>query len=148
MKRQRQRGAAMVEFAVSFALLWLVIAGAAQFGYAMYVYNALASSVANAARSASLLEVDARNTSSVNTWKQNIRDLVVYGAAAGDNRQAIVPGLATNHVTVDFGDFVGGRPETIRVGITGYNLNAMFNSINLTNKPQVTMRFSGDYLAP
>ncbi len=51
--RRAERGNAMIEFALSFGLLFAVFSGVFQFGYALYVYNSLESAVRAGARYAS-----------------------------------------------------------------------------------------------
>ena len=44
-RRTRQRGNALVEFALAFGFLFPVITGTFQFGYAFFVYNELQNAV-------------------------------------------------------------------------------------------------------
>ena len=54
-KGNRERGSAMVEFALSATLIVSFFAGVFQFGYSFYAYNALEEAVRGGARYASLL---------------------------------------------------------------------------------------------
>ena len=49
---KRERGNALIEFALSFFLLFAMFAGIFQFAYSFYVYNALVTAVREGARRA------------------------------------------------------------------------------------------------
>ena len=49
IRKNSERGNALLEFAVGWTVLWFLFAGVYQFGYAFYVYNVLLTAVANAA---------------------------------------------------------------------------------------------------
>ena len=54
MKLNRQSGHAMIELAVSAAVMVTCIAGTFQFGYTFYVYNQLVTAVGNGGRYAAV----------------------------------------------------------------------------------------------
>ena len=87
--RGSERGAALIEFALSWALMWLLFCGAFQFGYAFYVYNALKTSVSGAATLAASLSYDVGQPS---TYVTAIQNMAVYGNTAGGSTP-LVPSL-------------------------------------------------------
>src|SRR5579864_6385474 len=74
--KKSERGNALLEFALGFAVLWALFSGLYQFGYSFYVYNALMTSVANAAELGAKMNYDTSNTSKFSTAVTN---MVVYG---------------------------------------------------------------------
>ena len=78
IRNNRERGSAMVEFAMSAFVLWFLFAGIFQFGYTFYTYNVLKLAVANAAEYGSRLDYDTGNTS---PYTDALRNMVVYGDA-------------------------------------------------------------------
>jgi Flp pilus assembly protein TadG len=63
VNKKSERGNAVLEFALGFALLWALFSGLYQFGYSFFVYNAVMTSVANAAQLGSKLTCDTGNPS-------------------------------------------------------------------------------------
>jgi Flp pilus assembly protein TadG len=145
MKRKRgrtrsERGNTLVEFAISFVVLWAFLVGIFQFGYAMYVYNGLASTVASGARFASQVKFDAP----ANSFVPKVKNMVVYGSPNG-GVQPVVPGLKAEQVEVTWTTDAAGVPQTITVAIRDYAVNAVFTSYRFTRKPSVTMRYAGTF---
>ena len=52
--RKRQRGHAMIELAISAAVMVSCLGGTVQFGYTFYIYNELVSAVGNGGRYAAM----------------------------------------------------------------------------------------------
>src|SRR6266852_9071342 len=96
MRKRSERGNAMVEFALAFSVLWLMFSGIFQFGYSFYVYNAVMTSVANAAELGSKMTYD---TASPTTYSDALKNMVVYGSTTAGTTP-IVRGLSTSNVTV------------------------------------------------
>ena len=143
-RRPRQRGNAIVEFAVSFPVFALMLAGIFQFGYTFYIYDGLQSAVRAGSRYASVADYD---SPSGTTFKTAVKNVVVYGKTSpsgGDKAQ--VPGLTTSQVTVDDSDKdAAGIPISITVRITNYTVNAVWKSYTFSNKPKSTFRFLGQF---
>jgi Flp pilus assembly protein TadG len=143
--KKSERGNAMLEFALGFFVLWAIFSGIYQFGYAFYVYNALLTSVSNAAQLGSKLTYD--TTDSGTAFKAAIKNMVLYGdETAGVT--PVVPNLTTANVNVDAHPDATGMPTYVEVGITGYTVNALFTSYSLNNKPRVTTEFYGQITGP
>jgi Flp pilus assembly protein TadG len=137
IRKNSERGNALLEFAVGWTVLWFVFAGVYQFGYAFYVYNVLLTAVANAAELGSKITYD---TSTPATFQTKLQNMVVYGDET-TGVKPIVPGLTTSNVTVTAKptDF----PTDITVTVTGYTIDAFFTKFALNNKPRATVAFYG-----
>ena len=58
IRKNSERGNALLEFAVGWTVLWFLFAGVYQFGYAFYVYNVMLTAVAHAAELGSKITYD------------------------------------------------------------------------------------------
>lgn len=139
-KARSRRGNAILEFALSFTLLWTVFSGVFQFGYSMYVYNSLATAVSEGARYAARVDLDSPGYTFVN----QVKNMVVYGSPTGGGTP-LAPGLSTGQVSVTWTADASGVPQTITVGISSYAVNAIFHNYTFTNKPRVTVLYLGSY---
>jgi Flp pilus assembly protein TadG len=133
-------GMAVVEFALAFGLLWLLLSGCFRLGYSIYLYQSLLNAVAGAARYAARVDFDEPN----HTFVGAVQKMAVYGNPAGGT-MALVLGLTTGNVSVTWTVDTKGVPETITVRITGYNVNAVFQSFTWSGKPGVTICYAGSY---
>ena len=138
-ENKSERGNAMLEFALGFFMLWAIFAGVYQIGYCFYVYNALLTSVSNAAQLGSKLGYD---TGSPSTYTTALKNMVVYGDETAGTK-AIVPNLTTSNVSVSVNVDSAGMPGDVTVAITGYSVDALFQKYSLTNKPRVTTAYYG-----
>mgnify|MGYP001563386215 CR=1 FL=1 len=132
----------MIEFALSWALLWAVFAGLFQFGYAFRVYNRLKTNVGNAAQFAAKMDYDTANPT---LFADNLKNLVVYGDLTQGANSAVVPNLTPSNVTVAV-TLVNNMPRYVTVSITGYSVNAIFTNFNFTGKPRATIAYIGNIL--
>jgi Flp pilus assembly protein TadG len=143
MKKSRrnksERGNAMLELALGFSILWMLFSGVYQVGYAFYVYNVLMMSVTDAAELGSKLDYDTGSPDSFNTALKN---MVVYGDTTVGTK-TLVPSLTTSNVNVNVSLDSAGMPRDVTVTITGYNINALFTTYSLTNKPRATTMYIG-----
>lgn len=109
--KHRQRGLAMVEFAVCAPLLLLLLYAIAEFGNMLYEYALLADAARNADRylaaKAYIDNTGAVNISSATSPAQN---LVVYGNTGGTG-SPLLPGLAVGQVTVATQTDAGGATD-------------------------------------
>ena len=138
-----QQGSAAVEFALSFVLLFSVLAGVFQFGYAYYIYNTLETAVRGASRYASLRVYDSATATPSAGYLSAVRNMVVYGNPSGSG-QVVAPGLTPENVSITV---VMERkiPVQITVAISSYTVNAAIRSFTLVNKPMVTFPFMGRF---
>jgi Flp pilus assembly protein TadG len=125
-----RRGTAMIEFAVSLALLAAVFVGVFQIGYAFLAYGTLVNAVRAGARYSSLQQ---HGTGADPEVAKAVRNLVVYGdPAPAENAQPVVRGLTTENVEI-----VNG-PGTSTVSLRGFEVDALFAKLKLDGRPTVT----------
>lgn len=117
-RAQRQRGVAMVEFAITLPLLLLLLLAIAEFGRMLYQYNSLLQASRDAGRfaagqawNATLGTVDLPPGGTLATQTKNV---AVYGVPANPNGYPpVVPGLSTANVQVS-----AQGTEHVRVSIS------------------------------
>jgi len=131
---------AVVEFALAFGLLWMLLSGCFRLGYSIYLYQSLMSAVAGAARYAARVDFDEPN----HTFASTVQKMAVYGNPAGGTTPQ-VPGLATGNISVAWTVDSKGVPNTITVSVSGYSVNAVFQSFTWSGKPSVTVCYAGSY---
>ncbi len=141
--RGRRAGNVMIEFGLSFAVLFSILIGTFQFGYTFYQYDVLAAAVNNGARYASLRPYDSTTGTPSNTFLAAVRNIVVYGDPSGGTK-SVVPGLKTTNVNCS-AVFTNGIPSSVTVSVSGYTINSAFARSTLTNKPKVTYVYQGVY---
>src|SRR5690348_9147630 len=108
--KRSERGNAVLEFALSWFILWMVFAGVYQFGYSFYVYNSLLTAVSDAAQLGSRMSYDVDHT---DRFTNALTNMVVYGdTQAGAN--PIVANLTRGNVSVDVNP-VSGMPTAVTV---------------------------------
>ncbi|HXG33231.1 MAG TPA: TadE family protein [Bryobacteraceae bacterium] len=139
----RRRGNAIIEFALSFGLLFSVFAGVFQFGYAFVVYNNLQTAVRAGARYASLRVYDSSTSTPSAAYLAAVRNVVIYGDPSGSGPRR-VPGLTPEQVQVTI---IMDRnvPRDVSVAIVGYTLDAAVRSFTLNGKPKATMPYMGRF---
>jgi Flp pilus assembly protein TadG len=136
--KKSERGNAMVEFAIGWALLWALFVGVYQFGYSFYVYNVVMTSVANAAELGSKMTYDTSNTPQFTAALQN---MVVYGnTTAGSS--PLVPGLSTSNVSVAVNP-KDSIPTDITITINNFTVDALFTKFTFNGKPRATTIYMG-----
>jgi Flp pilus assembly protein TadG len=118
----RQRGVALVEFALILPFLLVMLAMTAELGRAIYHYGELAKSVREAAR---YLSVRAPGTGIVQA-----RNIVVYGRPEGA-RSATVPGLSASNVPNPVWATKGSYPtvNTVTVTVQNYQFIPMLGNV-------------------
>lgn len=139
-RRKAQRGNASVEFAMSFALLWSVVSGVYQLGHSLYVYNQLSVAMSNAARFAGRDGIGAVKT----TFSDRIKNVAVYGNPEGTG-EAMVKGLSTSNIDVDIEEDTAGVPRNVTVSVNQFQVDGVFWSTNLVDKPYSTVKYAGRY---
>ena len=146
-RRPRERGNALIEFALSFFLIFAVFSGIFQFAYSFYVYNTLVVAVREGARYASLKPYDSTTTTPTAGFRDAVRNMVVYGDPQPANgAQPIVPGIQTSNVTLTVTGGGSGTltaPAQMTVSITGFSVDAVFGTWNLNGKPNATFPYMG-----
>jgi len=152
VRARNQRGEALIEFALSFFLIFAIFSGIFQFAYTFYVYNSLVNAVREGARYASLKPYDSTTTTPSPAFQTAVQNLVVYGDAAPlSGAKAVVPGLTTAKVAVTV---VGGGTGTLTtlslmtVSINGFQIDAVFGTLNLNGKPTASFPYTGIITPP
>jgi Flp pilus assembly protein TadG len=142
LRRTKQRGNAMVEFALGLPLLVLLLTGAYRFGYTFYAYNLLQSATREGARYGSLADYD--GATSGTDFRARVQNMVVYAnPSPTGNPPAVVPGLTTGNVTVNPQLDAQGVPTKISVQIDNF-ASSLF-VVTLNAKPKSTFDYVGRY---
>ena len=140
---RNERGVQLAELAIVLPIFLMLFGTTAEFGRFFYEYTTLAKG----ARAGSRYLVTAPVTADEDAIAKNI---VVYGNPAGTG-SPIVAGLTTANVTITRAGGVPALPETVKVQITNYQHQPIFDlgkivksntlSMSIDVKPSVTMRY-------
>lgn len=138
-----ERGVQLAELAIVLPLFLILFAATAEFGRFFYEYSTLAK----AARAGSRYLASAAVGSVEDTAAKNI---VVYGNPEGKG-SPVIKGLATTHVKIIRDPDNTTLPRTVKVQISDYKYQPIFDlgaltktpslSLNVEVKPSVTMRY-------
>ena len=110
----------MIEFALAFPAIIMMMGTLFQFGYGFMTYNVLQGAIRGGARYASIADFDAPDGTN---FAADIKNVVVYGIPDPDSDPPVVAGLTTSHVIVDSSNQDGtGIPITVSVSISGFQL--------------------------
>ena len=143
--RRKQSGHAMIELAVSAAVMVSCLSGTFTFGYTFYVYNQLVTAVGNGARYAAQRTYRATSDAELEKGRTAIRNMVIYGDAKPTNLTPVVPGLRPDQVEVEWVKDEIGAPSAVRIAIHNYPVNAVFKTIMLDGRPGVEFPYVGRY---
>src|SRR6266851_1630796 len=141
-RRKRQAGNILVEFALSFFLMFWIFSGLFQFGYAFYAYDQLVSAVRDGARYAANHPYTSTTTTPDTTFSTHVKNMVVYGSpspAAG--APPVAKGLTTANVRIvvtDGGTGSISAPSAITVSVQSFNLDAVFATFKMDGRPAAT----------
>ncbi len=145
--RRQRRGAIMVEFALGYSLLLVILAGLMDFGYGFYIYNSLQGAVRDAARYASLRPYDWSDTNPGGQWEVAVKNMAVYGDPANGSGATLVPSLTLNNITVESTNN-GTVPVEVSVQVDGLALTTFFRELTLNGKPRATFPYMGRVVVP
>lgn len=116
----RQRGTAVVEFAIAGAILFTVLFGVIEMGRALFVVNTLTEATRRAVRMAAVCPIGDPKPASAGVFE------------AGGGRSAVVPGLTTSNIVIEYLDANGavlanpagsyGSIRYVRARIAGFSL--------------------------
>ena len=141
-----RRGSAMVEFALSAPLIFLVLTGTFQFGYAFYVYNQLQLSVRSGVRYASLMDYAGTSSACIAATQDTAKNVVVYGTPSpATNASPVVRGLSKSNVNVSFNPDAKGVPGDVTLSITGFSVDVSFKTFTFNGKPAASVPWVGRY---
>lgn len=148
----RERGNALIEFALSFFLIFAVFSGIFQFAYSFYVYNSLVNAVREGARYASLKPYDSTTTTPTAAFLLAVQNMVVYGDSnPAQGAPTVVPGLETGKVALTVTGGGSGTltvPTQMTVTITGFTVDGVFGNWALSGKPNATFPYTGILTPP
>ena len=141
-----ERGHAMLELAVSAAVMVSCLAGTFQFGYTFYVYNQLVTALGNGARYAAVRTYRGATEQDIEKSRTAIRNMVVYG----DTQPASGAAPAVAHLTPDQVDVswvmdASGAPAAVDVSIHEFSVDAVFKTYIFKGRPGVEFPFVGKY---
>ena len=138
-----ERGIQLVELAIVLPIFVILFAATAEFGRYFYEYTTLAK----ASRAGARYLATAAVNSAQDTTAKNI---VVYGNPAGTG-SPVLPGITTANVLITRQGGVPVLPQTVKVEITNFKHQPLFDlgaltkvtslSMNVDVKPSVTMRY-------
>jgi hypothetical protein len=124
-----------------------------QFAYTFYIYNRLQTAVRNGARDASVRKFYAGNAASITSFKNKVKNMVVYGNPnPPGGTPPVAPGLTTAAVTVNITDAAGNaagstvEPDRVLVYISNYQLTGLFQNYTFTTKPVEAFPYVGLWL--
>jgi len=120
-KRDTQRGATLVEFAIGATVFLSALFGVLEFGRALWLHNALTDAARRGARYA----VINRDTNS-----DQVKNVVVYGNPAGTGTP-LINNLSTGNVSVNYSGLAVGD-GTATVSITNYQFQFVVPLIGTT----------------
>ena len=141
-----ERGHAMLELAVSAAVMISFLAGTFQFGYTFHVYNQLVTAVGNGGRYAAMRTYRAATPQDVEKGKAAIRNMVVYGdARPAPDAAPVVPNLKPEQVDVQWVMDGTGSPSGVAVSISNYTIDAVFKAFPFHGRPGVEFPYVGHY---
>jgi len=127
----RQRGVALIEFALILPMVLILTMITTEIGRAYHRYNTLAKSVREAAR---YLSVRAQGVD-----VPKAKNIIVYGNSAGTG-QPVIPGLSLSNVPDPAWGKTGSYPvlNTVTVSVTGYTFVPMVGSVFGLNLGTIT----------
>ena len=142
----KERGHALLELAVSAAVMVTCLGGTFQFGYTFYVYNQLVAAIGNGGRYAAMRTYRAATPQDVEKGRAAIRNMVVYGDArpAPDAEPAVV-NLKPEQVKVEWIAGGGRAPDAVAVSIADYRVDAVFGAFTFSGRPGVEFPYVGRY---
>ena len=142
-RRKEQKGSVFIEFALSFLVLFSIFTGAFEFGYTFYAYNTLVNAVREGARYASLKPYDSASSTPSSAFLTSVQNMVVYSNPTPPNGATpILRGLSTSNVNLTVLTN-GSAPLQMTVSISGFSLDAVFGTINLSGNPSVSFPYLG-----
>ena len=133
-KRDTERGATLVEFAIGATVFLAVLFAVLEFGRALWLHNALTDAARRGARYAVV---------NSNADSASVKNVVVYGNPAGTGTP-LINNLSTTNVDVNYSTFGVGE-GTVNVSITNYQFQFVVPFIGTTiNMPSYKTTLIGE----
>lgn len=134
-KRNTERGATLVEFAIGATVFVTALFAVLEFGRALWVHNALTDAARRGARYAVV---------NSNADSASVKNVVVYGNSAGTGTP-LVNNLSTAQVNVNYDGAFGVGEGTVSVSITNYQFQFVIPIIGTTiNMPAYKTSLIGE----
>jgi Flp pilus assembly protein TadG len=140
------RGNAMIEFALSVAILLPALVGTMQFGFSFLAYGKLEAAMRQGARYAALRTYDSSTATPSARFTTAVQNMVVYSNPNGGTTP-IVRGLTTDQIVVTTAMY-NGVPDLITVQLKTFEIDAAVAKITLSGKPWATYRYQGRFAPP
>ncbi len=141
-RNRKRRGSVIIEFALSFAVLFPFMAAVFEFGYGFFVYIQLQNSVREGARYASLRTYNTSTASYTLDYANAVKNVVVYGDPLGGSTSTI-PNLTAANVDLVV-TFANAVPSAVTVSVKDYSMYTVFHTFVL-QKPRCTFPYVGRY---
>jgi Flp pilus assembly protein TadG len=142
-KKTDQRGSVLIEFALSFLLLFAIFTGAFEFGYTFYAYNTLENAVREGARYASMKPYDSATSTPATDLYTAVQNMVVYANPSPANGATpILHGLSESNVNLTV-LANGGDPTQVTVSISNFSIDAVFGTVVLNGNPSASFPYLG-----
>jgi Flp pilus assembly protein TadG len=125
-----ERGTQLVEWALVLPILLMLLGATAEFGCFMYTYSTLAKATRAGARYVV--------SQPPGTGIAETKNLVVFGNTAGTGTP-VVAGLDATKVAVTPNLAPNGTTDTVKVSITSYTYQPIFDIGRLTNRPALSL---------
>ncbi len=143
-----RRGNELLEFALVLPLLVLLLAGAVEFGRAMYTYNILTKSVRNAARYLSDTQISPAGVikTDPNDYVTYTKNVAVFGNVDPTAGTRVIPDLTPDQINVTGTATPGPEAGQFYVTVSAnYPYTPLFGFLLpvITFQPKVTMIFVG-----
>jgi len=121
VKQRGRRGAAVLEFALAFAILAPITAASVQFIFAHVQLALLQKMVHAGAREGSALAWDSADDKPTAVFQHKVENAVLYGSTDEAANKPMLMNIRRDQiqVLVDYGE---GRPRRIGVAIKGFRL--------------------------
>jgi len=147
VRRKPESGNVLLEFALCGTLLVTVFSVIFQLGYATYQYNQLANAVRGGARFASMQKISNQGDGSLSSaYINEVKNVVVYGTRTiTQSSTPILPSLTTSNVDVVVTWDTKLNPKSVQVRVNSFNINALFKTFTIQQKPALTMPYLGQY---
>jgi len=130
-KKERQRGAAIIEFTLTAATFFMMIAAIISAGHLFFTHNALVECTRRGARYASMVAAPATQGCQNNsTTVDAVKNMVLYGTPTAGTA-TLVNNLQASNVTVCYSNDYGVGQGTVSVKIEGYSYTFAVGAFNI-----------------
>ena len=130
-KKDRQRGAAIIEFTLTASTFFMIIAAIISAGHLFFTHNALVESTRRGARYASLVAAPGTQGCQNNsTTVDAVKNMVLYGTPTAQTT-TLVNNLQASNVTVCYSNDYGVGQGTVSVKIEGYSYTFAVGAFNI-----------------